>query len=29
MELDKDSVFIDDIFELPVIDADNGVLTAL
>ena len=24
MELDKDSVFIDDILELPVIDADNG-----
>ncbi len=25
MELDKDSVFIDDILELPVIDADTGV----
>lgn len=25
MELDKDSVFIDDILELPVLDADTGV----
>lgn len=24
MELDKDSVFIDDILELPVLDADTG-----